>query len=213
MSNDIIGIWFKKYLNPWIKRTTWPNFSVNIFVLDGFFVYKYLSDNLENTMKYNKKRLYISFLFKYCKKNCLVLSVYRILILTINRYRSLIDNWHFTGLLLLQYWWLLLVEYWQVSYANLGHSTSLVLAVNPIQILAINRHRNLIDTWRSTGWLLPQNWLLLLVKYWQVSYGNLGHSTGSVLSVNRIQWLAINRHRNLIDSWHSTGLLLVQYWS
>ena len=37
------------------------------------------------------------------------------------------------------------------------------------------------------------------------------YSTGLVLAANRIQILAINRHRNLIDSWRSTGLLLVQY--
>ena len=37
------------------------------------------------------------------------------------------------------------------------------------------------------------------------------NSTGLVLAVYRMQILAINRHRNLIASWHSTGLLLVQY--
>ena len=42
----------------------------------------------------------------------------------------------------------LLVKYRQVSYANLRHSTGLILAVNRIQILAINQHRNLIDSWR-----------------------------------------------------------------
>ena len=86
------------------------------------------------------------------------------------------------------------------------------MTVCRIQILAINRHRSLIGIWHSTGLLLPQYWLLLLVKYRQVNYANLRHSTGLLLAVNRIQILSINRNRNLIDSWRSVGLLLVQYW-
>ena len=80
-----------------------------------------------------------------------------------------------------------------------------------IQIMFINRHKNIIGSWRSTCLLPPQYSLILLVNYRQVSYANLWHSTCSVLAVNKIQILAINRHKNIIDSSRSTGLLLVQY--
>ena len=87
-----------------------------------------------------------------------------------------------------------------------------MLVVYGIQILAINRHRSLNDSWRSIGLLLPLYWLLLLAKYWKRRYDNLRFSTGLVLDVNRMQILANSRHRNLNDIWRSSGLLLVQYW-
>ena len=142
----------------------------------------------------------------------LMLAVNIIQILAINRNRNLIDSWHSTVLPLTQCWLLLLVKYRQMSYAKLRYSTGLMLAVNIIQILSINRNRNLIDSWHTTGLLRAQYWLLLLVKYRQVSYAKLRYSTGLMLGVNIIQILAINRHRNIIDSWHTTGLLRAQYW-
>ena len=136
----------------------------------------------------------------------LVLTVYRIQILAVNWYRSIIDSWHSTGLLLTQYWLLLLlVKYRQMWNANIQHSTVLMLAVNRIEIRDINRHRNLIDSWRSSGLLLVQYWLSLLAKYRQRRYANLGHSTGWVLAVYNVQIRDINRHGSLFDSWNSAG--------
>ena len=107
---------------------------------------------------------------------------------------------------------LLPAHYWHSTGAVFCGSTGWVLAVYNIQIRDINRHRSLIDISHPTGLVLSQCWSLLLIKYWQVSYTNLRHSTGLMLAVNKIQILVIKRHRNLIDSWGSTGLLLVQYW-
>ena len=107
---------------------------------------------------------------------------------------------------------LLLAKYRQRRSFNLYNSTGLVQIVNRIQILAINWHRSPIHSWNPTGVLLPLRWSLLLVKYRQVNYANLRQSTDLVLDINRIQILAISWHRNLIDNWCSTVLLLVQYW-
>ena len=65
--------------------------------------------------------------------------------------RDIIDSWYSTNLQRVQYWLLLLAKYRQRRCANLQNSTDLVLAVYRIQILAMNRHWNLIDSWRSTG--------------------------------------------------------------
>ena len=125
---------------------------------------------------------------------------------------NVIDSWRSTGLLLVQYWLLLLAKYRQRRYANFWHGTGWVLAVYNIRIGDINRHRNLIDSCRLTGLLLVQYCLLLLAKYRQRRYANFRHSTGWEMTVYNIQIGDINRHWNLIDSWGSTGLLLVQYW-
>ena len=75
------------------------------------------------------------------------------------RSREIIGSWHSTGLLPAQYWLLLLLaKYRQRNCANLQNSTGLVLAVYNIQILVLDRHRNLIDSLRATGLLLVQYW-------------------------------------------------------
>ena len=123
---------------------------------------------------------------------------------------NFIDSWHSTGLLRAKYWLSLLAKYRQEGYANFGHSTVWVLAVYNIQIRDINQHKSLIDSWHSTGLILPQYWFLLLGKYRQRRYANFRHSTVWVLAVYDIQIRDINRHRSLDDSWYSTGLLMPQ---
>ena len=68
----------------------------------------------------------------------------------------------------------------------------LLLAWYSMAVLMKHWNKDVIDSWDSTGLLLPQYWLLLVVKYRQVSYSKLRYSNGLILAVNIIQILAIS---------------------
>ena len=103
-----------------------------------------------------------------------MLAVYNIQIRDINKHKNLST----VGTLLVWYYRSTDYYYWSNTDKWVMPTLGTVLAVNRILTLAISRHRNLIDSWCSTGLILPQYWLLLLVKYQQVSYANLWYSTG-----------------------------------
>ena len=92
-------------------------------------------------------------------------------------------------ILLVQYWRGILWQYWWNSDVGISLTVSTLL----------------VYYWFT----LVQYWLPLLAKYRQRRYANFRHSIGREQAVYNIQIQNMNQHGSLVDSWHSTGLLML----